>query len=71
MSRDGDLVKAGVREFFLDLKNSKHNDPNLKRALKLGKRRYKGLNNDTAEPPPLKRKVYQMYAKQCMTGLLI
>ena len=53
LPREGYLAKA-VREFFPDLKNLKHNDPSLERALKLGKRCYESLNNDDITEPPTK-----------------
>ena len=40
--REGYLARA-VRTFYSDLKNIKHDDPNLKSAIKLGKRCYEDM----------------------------
>ena len=37
LPREGYIAKT-VREFYLELKDAKHYDPSLKKALKLGKR---------------------------------
>ena len=40
--RKGYIARA-AREFYLDLKNVKHNDPNLESVIKLGKRCYENV----------------------------
>ena len=54
---EGFLSRA-VREFYPDLKDLKHNDPQLTKALKLGKRcldQALKAENDISEPPTKKR----------------
>ena len=36
-------IAHAIREYYPDLKNVKHNDPNLESAIKLGKRCYENL----------------------------
>ena len=47
------------REFYSDLKDVKHNDPNLSNALKLGKRCLDSLEADDFTEPPTKVKFRQ------------
>ena len=42
--REGYIARA-VRDFYPDLRNVKHNDPNLQAAVKLGKRCHEQLLN--------------------------
>ena len=42
--REGYIARA-VRDFYPDLRNVKHNDPNLQAVVKLGKRCHEELSN--------------------------
>ena len=62
MPAEGYLART-VREFYSDLKDKKHNDPQLVAAIKLGKRCYdlalKAENEEEITAPPCKSKYRQ------------